>query len=423
MKKVSLAIAVTAAVAALSLAGCTSSATSGSGSDGGDVTITFAHWGDNEENATLKSMVALFEKANPDVQVQSNWIQGNYTQQLQVSIAGGQAPTVAQISNTDLPSFAGAFSSVNLDPSDYYASNIPDSMEINGKAYAVPFTVKPKVMAINKTLFQKAGIPLPSSSTPMTPQEFATTAAKLTSGSGKSEVFGSAPLWFEGWLSAEGGSLFNADATQCTSGSATAITTTDFIVDAQSSHGFTPSYLAQQGQDMFDWLSIGRIAMQPDFGPWNVSQLLALPNVSDYALVPVPGEGEPMEIDGLAVSNKATSAQAVAAQKFVQFMATDLSAQQLLTTKQSSLGAPVVQGAISEFKSAAPSLAMSTFINAVSQSRVTQAPKQYAQLDSTFDSSLFSGTAIGTGHGNPATVLPQLQAACQQTLESGGSGQ
>ena len=419
VSKVSLAIA-TAMVTALSLSGCTGASTGGSA---GGVTITFDHWGDNEENATLKSMVALFEKANPDVTVQSNWIQSNYTQQLQISIAGGQPATVAQISNTDLPGFTSAFTPASLDASDYYAANIPDAMQVKGTAYAVPFTVKPKVMAIDKTMFEKAGIALPSTDTPMTTQQFAAVATKLTSGSGKSEVYGSAPLWFEGWLNAEGGTFFNADGTDCTVGTPTAIDTTNFIIDAQSAQGFTPSYLAQQGQDMFDWLSIGRLAMQPDFGPWNVAQLLALPNASDYELVPFPGKGEPMEVDGLAVSNKATSAQAAAAQKFVNFMATDTSAQELLTTKASSLGVPVVQAAISEFKSTAPGLAMSTFINAVSQSQITEPPKQYSQIQSTFDNSLSSQTAIGSGHGNPATVLPQLQKACQQTLGSEGSGQ
>lgn len=422
MKKVSkVSLAIAAAMAtALSLSGCTGASTGGSG---GAVTITFDHWGDNEENATLKSMVALFEKANPDITVQSNWIQSNYTQQLQISIAGGQPATVDQISNTDLPGFISAFTPVSVDASDYYAANIPNSMKVGGATYAVPFTVKTKVMAIDKKLFAKAGIALPSTTTPMTTQQFASLAARLTSGSGKSEVYGSAPLWFEGWLNAEGGTFFNADGTECTVDTPTAIDTTNFIINAQASNGFTPSYLAQQGQDMFDWLSIGRIAMQPDFGPWNVAQLLALPNASDYALVPFPGKGEPMEVDGLAVSNKATAAQAAAAQKFVNFMATDVSAQELLTTKASSLGLPVVQSALGEFKSTAPDLAMSAFVNAVSQSQVTEPPKQYSQIQSTFDSSLSSQTAIGSGHGDPATVLPQLQKACQQTLDNGGSGQ
>ncbi|MCH5672448.1 ABC transporter substrate-binding protein [Streptomyces gilvus] len=421
MKKRSLVLATTAA-ATLALAGCTASGSSTTGS-GGKVTISFAHWGNNEENATLKAMVALFEKANPDIAVQSNWIQGDYEQKLQTSIAGGSAPTVAQISNTSLPGFVGAFRKADVRPSDFYSANLARSMSVGGTYYATPFVVKTKAMAVNKKIFQKAGVPLPAANTPMTTDQFATIAAKLTSGSGKSEVFGSAPLWFQGWLTAEGGSFYNADGTRCTNGSAVAVKTADLIIRAQSSNGFTPSYLGAQGQDMFDWLSIGRLAMQPDFGPWNIAQLVSLSNSADYALVPDPGRGEPMEIDGLAVSKTAAGAQAAAAQKFATFMATDTAAQQRLTTKTSSLGVPVVKAAVSSFEAAAPSLNLKVFIDAVDQSTVTATPKQDPQIQSTFNNELFSRTAIGSGHDKPATVLPQLQQECQKTLDSAGAGQ
>jgi hypothetical protein len=257
----------------------------------------------------------------------------------------------------------------------------------------------------------------------MTPAQFAATAAKLTAGSGKSKVYGSAPLWFQGWLTANGGSFYNDAGTKCTVASPQAVQTADFMIHAQSSSGYTPSYLASQGQDMFDWLSIGRLAMQPDFGPWNVSQLLALHNSADYSIVPDPGHGEPIEVDGLAISKTASGAKLAAAKKFVTFMATDTSAQQLLTTKSSSLGIPVVQSAVDEFKAAAPGLDMSAFLTAVDQSKIATTPKQDAQIQSTFNNDLFSRTAIGSGHESPASVLPQLNSNCQQTLNSGGGGQ
>jgi multiple sugar transport system substrate-binding protein len=420
MRKISLVVA-TAAVAALTLTGCESS-NSGSANGDGKVTITFAHWGNNQENATLKSMVALFEKAHPKIRVQANWVQGDYAQKVETSIAGGNAPTVLQTSDTFLANFANAYREAKVDPSAYYSPNIARAMRLNGRYYGVPFTVKTKAMAVDKKIFAKAGVPLPGR-TPMTPGAYASLAAKLTSGSGKSKVYGSAPLWFQGWLTAEGGSFYNADGTKCTNGSPAAVRTADFIIRAQSpKNGFTPSYLGAQGQDMFDWLSIGRLAMQPDFGPWNIAQLEQLPNHADYRLVPVPGKGEPMEIDGLSVAKTASGAQA-AAQKFITFMSTDTAAQERLTTRSSSLGLPVVQSAVKSFRAAAPDLDLKVFLDAVDQSTVTTTPKQDAQIQSTFNNDLFSRTAIGSGHESPATVLPQLEKACQRTLDSGVAGQ
>ncbi|MEU3985979.1 extracellular solute-binding protein [Streptomyces sp. NPDC026672] len=421
MKKRSVVLTA-AATAALMLSGCTSGSSTGASSDG-KVTISFAHWGNNQENATLKAMVALFEKAHPDITVRSNWVQSDYEQKLQTSIAGGSAPTVAAISHTSLPAFASAFRKAEVQPSDYYSPNISRSMSVGGAYAATPFTVKTKAMAVNKKLYRKAGLTVPSANSPMTPEQFAANAAKLTSGSGKSRVFGSAPLWFQGWLSVEGGSFYNADGTRCASGSPTAVKTAEYIIDAQSPKGFTPSYLGAQGQDMFDWLSIGRLAMQPDFGPWNIAQLTALSNSADYALVPVPGRGEPMEVDGLGISRSAGGAQADAAQKFVRFMATDPGAQKLLTTKASSLGLPVVEAALPSFEAAAPDLDLKVFVDAVDQSVVTATPKQDTQAQSTFNNDMFSRTAMGSGHEAPAVVLPQLQKKCQQTLDSAGAGQ
>lgn len=415
-KKILLSVAA-AATLTVALSSC-STAESGAGADG-KTTITFAHWGNNQENATLKAMVAQFEKANPDITVTSTWIQSDYEQKLQTQIAGGQPPTVSEISNTSLAGFANSYQSVDVTPGAYYAANISDSMKIDGKYYAVPFVAKTKVTAVNTKLFEAAGVTLPSETAPMTTEQYIDIAKQLTKGSGQSKQFGSAPLWYQGWLTANGGNFFNTAGTKCTVDTPAAINAANQVITGQAADGFTPTLLDAQGQDMFDWLSIGRLAMQPDFGPWNISQLTALKNAADYRIIPDPGNGEPIEIDGLGISKSANAAETAAAKKFATFMSTDKGAQERLTTKASSLGVPVVQAAVAGFEATAPDLNLKAFVDGVDQSKITTSVKQYNQLQTDFNNALSDQSAIGSGKQDPADVLPKLQKACQASLDAG----
>ncbi|WP_049570644.1 extracellular solute-binding protein [Streptomyces sp. SBT349] len=381
----------------------------------GSTTISFAYWGSNAESDTLKAMVAAFEDEHPDIDVEPNWIQSDYEQKLQVSIAGGQAPTVAEISHTSLAGFANAFQEVDVDPDAYYAENVPDSMEVDGEHRAVPFVVKTKVMGVNGNVFETAGVPVPSPDTPLSTEEFADLARQVTSGEPPEKVYGSAPVWFWGWLTAEGGAVFNEDGTECTLDSDIAVRTVEYVIDAQAPDGFAPTPLEAEGQDLFDWLSIGRLAMQPDFGPWDIAKLVAVDDPM-LDLVPVPGLGAPMEIDGLGISRDATPEETAAAEEFVAFMSTSPEAQDLLTTAESSLGVPVVEDSIDSFLDAAPDRNLQAFVDAVDQSRVMPSVAEEPQIRTDFQNDLTSRTAVGSGDEDPAEVLPELNEACQASL-------
>ncbi|MFE9611942.1 extracellular solute-binding protein [Streptomyces sp. NPDC006012] len=413
--------AVTAAMVAgclASLAACSNDTGATPGNSGGKSTnISFAYWGTNEENATIKSMVAAFEKAHPDIHVEPNWIQSDYEQKLQTSIAGGDAPTVAAISNTSLPSFFSAFKPVTVDAGTYYSQAVAKAGNVDGTDYTVPFVAKSKVLAVDTAAFTKAGVPVPSGTKPLSTQEFVTAAQKMTSGSGSARTYGSAPLWYDGWLLADGGSYYNADGTKCTMGDAAGIRAAKTVVDSQKPGGFAPTTIAVQGQDMFQWLTEGKVAMLPDFGPWNIAQFAAL-DTSRFRLVPMPGRGEPMEVDGLGITKSASSAQTTAAQTFTAFMSSDPAAQNLLASKTSALGVPVVKNSLSAFKSAAPKVNLQAFVDAVTHAVGTPYVKNKVQIESTFSTALDSRTAVGTGHEDPATVLPQLQTKCQQMLDA-----
>jgi multiple sugar transport system substrate-binding protein len=410
MRKTS--VAVLATLFLTGLAGCSSADSASSGTN-----ISFAYWGNNEESATLKSMVAAFQTANPGITVQLNWIQSDYEQKLQTTIAGGKPPTVAEISNTSLAGFASAFRVVNVDPSAFYSPNTARSMQIDGKTHAVPFVVKPKVMAVNTTVFKAAGVQPPSADKPLSTDEFAALAQRVTKGSPPKKTYGSAPLWYEGWLVAEGGSFYSSDGTACTLNTPEAAKTANDVIKAQAPDGYAPTPLDAKGQDMFDWLSIGRLAMQPDFGPWDIAKLTALNNPA-INLVPIPGAGEPLEFGGLGIATSASDAEAKAAQTFTTFMSTSPAAQNLLTTSKSSLGVPIVKASIDTFLKAAPKLNLQAFVNAVDQSVVGPSVAKDPQIRTAFGDAINSRTALGSGREDPAKMLADFNATCQSTLQS-----
>ncbi|WP_433516531.1 ABC transporter substrate-binding protein [Nonomuraea sp. CA-143628] len=410
------ALAAVTAASFLALAACSSEPSGGAGS-AGTTTISFAFWGTTDEAATMKSMIAAFEKANPTIKVEPNWIQSDYEQKLQTSIAGGDAPTVAEISDTSLPSFANAFKQVEVDKSVYYSPAVQRAGTFGGADYAVPFVAKSKVLALGKDAFDKAGVAVPDGTTPMTTADFVAAAKKLTSGSGAKKVYGSAPLWYDGWLIAEGGSYYSADGKQCTMGNPDGIRAAQTVVNAVKTDGFAPNQADAQGQDMFQWLADGKVAMLPDFGPWNIAKIAALDS-SKFLIVPLPGKGEPMEVDSLGIAKDASDAETAAAKTFTKFMSSTPDAQNLLATTKSALGIPVIQGSLDAFKSIAPKVNLQAFIDAVKNAVTTPAVKDKVRIESAFSGDLNSRTAIGSGTEDPAVVLPQLQAACQKLLDA-----
>lgn len=411
LRKTIAAVAIAGAV--VTLAACSAEP----GADGEQTTISYAFWGNNDEADTTKSMIAAFESENPAITVEANWIQSDYEQNLQTAIAGGNAPTLAQISNTALPSFASAFQEVEVDKSVYYSDAVAIAGDFEGKTYAVPFVAKSKVMAVNTAMFEAAGLEVPGTLEPMSTADFVTGAMALTSGSGAEKVYGSAPLWFDGWLMAEGASYYSEDGAKCTMANADGIRAAQVVVDSTAADGFTPNSIDAQGQDMFQWFADGRVAMLPDFGPWNIAKIAALDN-GQFLLVPMPGAGEPMEVDSLGIAKDADEAETAAAKTFAEFMSTSPEAQGLLASTTSALGVPVIEGSVDSFLEAAPGVNLQSFVDAVERAVPVPYVQDKVRIESTFSTDLNSRTAVGTGTEDVAVVLPELQAQCQEMLDA-----
>ncbi|TCC66033.1 extracellular solute-binding protein [Kribbella pittospori] len=408
------------AAAALALAaGCATGsqpAANNSKDDGGSADITFSFWGTNSEAASLKAIAAKFEQANQGTKVTTNWIQSDYEQKIQTSIAGGTQSTVMEISNTSLAGFAPSFAEQQVDPGKYVQPNISSAMQFQGKYYAMPLAAKPKVMAINVDAFKAAGVPLPSTTTPLTLDEFKTIAAKLSHGDGKARVFGSSNLWYRGWLSAAGGGYYNADATQCTFGDETGVKTAQYVVDMQKER-YAPTSLDIQGQDQAQWFAAGRLATFSDFGPWTVADFAKI-SKPGWTLVPVPGKGFPMEVDGLAISKSASGKQLETAKKFVEFASTQQVAQDQLIQGNTALGVPIIAASTPTLEKVMPAdRNLAAFTTALKNGLVGVSVAREAQISGDAEKGMTSYTPLGSGKDDVAKVLPQLAAKCTDALK------
>jgi multiple sugar transport system substrate-binding protein len=404
------------ALALLLAAGCATGNAPASNKDTGTAEISFSFWGTNSEAASLKAIAAAFEKANPGTKVTTNWIQSDYEQKLQTSIAAGTQSTVMEISNTSLAGFAPSFAEQTVDPGQYVQPNISSAMQYQGKYYAMPFAAKPKVMAINTDAFKAAGIPLPSATTPLSLDEFKTIAAKLSHGDGKARVYGSSNLWYRGWLTAAGGGYYNADATECTFGDGTGVQTAQYVVDMQKDR-YAPTATDIQGQDQAQWFAAGRLATFSDFGPWTVADFAKI-SKPNWTLVPVPGKGFPMEVDGLGIAKNASGKQLETAKKFVEFASTQQVAQDQLIQGNTALGVPIIAASTPTLEKVLPAERnLAAFTTALKSGIVGVSVAKEAQLSGDAEKGMTSYTALGTGKDDVAKILPQLAEKCTQALK------
>ncbi|MGW7685755.1 ABC transporter substrate-binding protein [Kribbella sp. NPDC054772] len=407
---------VPAVLALLLAAGCATGNAPASSTDNGSAEISFSFWGTNSEAASLKAIAAEFEKANPGTKVTTNWIQSDYEQKLQTSIAAGTQSTVMEISNTSLAGFAPSFAEQTVDPGKYVQPNISTAMKYQDKYYAMPFAAKPKVMAINTDAFKAAGVPLPDATKPLSLDEFKAISAKLSHGDGKARVYGSSNLWYRGWLTAAGGSYYNADASSCTFGDPTGVQTAQYVVDMQKNR-YSPTSTDIQGQDQAQWFAAGRLATFSDFGPWTVADFAKI-SKPNWSLVPVPGKGFPMEVDGLGIAKNASGKQLETAKKFVEFASTQQAAQDQLIQGNTALGVPIIEASAPTLEKVLPAERnLAAFTSALKAGVVDVSVPKEAQISGDAEKGMTSYTALGTGKDDVAKVLPQLAEKCTQALQ------
>jgi multiple sugar transport system substrate-binding protein len=172
-----------------------------------------------------------------------------------------------------------------------------------------------------------------------------------------------------------------------------------------------------EGQDQAQWFAAGRLGTFSDFGPWTVADFAKI-SKPNWTLVPVPGKGFPMEVDGLAIAKNATGKQLETAKKFVEFASTQQVAQDLLIQGGTALGVPIIDASTPTLEKVLPAdRNLAAFTTALKTGVVGVSVPREAQISGDAEKGMTSYTALGSGKDDVAKVLPELNAKCTDALK------
>lgn len=178
--------------------------------------------------APHQEIIARFEAANPDIQVQLEPVgSGDYYQLIRDQIASGNPPDILQIGDDAVPSFVDRKALLSLDdfiigpayPLDtgIYLPGVLEPGRWAGSQYLLPKDFTPLAVYYNKRIFDQYDVPHPQPG--WTWDDFLATAQALTkdtNGDGTTDLWGVqlTGTWttgFEYWVAAAGGQLASAD--------------------------------------------------------------------------------------------------------------------------------------------------------------------------------------------------------------------
>ena len=119
----------------------------------------------------VKAANAAFQREHPGVAVNvqyQTW--GNHLQKFDATLAGGNAPDVIEMGNTETTKYmaAGAFQDITSDRSSFansatWLDGLAAAGRYSGKVYGVPYYAGSRVVTYRTDLFKKANIKVPTS--------------------------------------------------------------------------------------------------------------------------------------------------------------------------------------------------------------------------------------------------------------------
>jgi multiple sugar transport system substrate-binding protein len=225
MPKRYLTVAAIAVAATLALAGCTTSggtttkaqSAASCAPSKGKVTLNFTSWVPG-----IQKVVALWNAKNPNIQVKAQTVpngnSGTY-QNFFNEIKANNTPDIGQVEYDTLPAFRvqnglaniAACPGVKAAKADFSTGLWNQVTFGDPKAvYAIPQDSGPMALYYRKDLFEKAGIPIPT-----TWDEYAAAAVKIKALGGSITNFPKGDVnWFAGLVSQAGGQWFSSKGGQ-----------------------------------------------------------------------------------------------------------------------------------------------------------------------------------------------------------------
>lgn len=313
----------------------------GGGSASGAGELTWASWANPGEAARYKAFSAFYQKRHKGLDVTWQQVVGDYQTKMMSQLAGGVAPDMFYVGDSQMAKFISTNQLVELTPylssagspvdkSDFYAGLMDWCYAPDGKGlYGVPMDCNPKVFWFNEDVLRDAGV----SQTPAQLFEAGTwDQDALTSMLDKLRATGRHGLvleanWFDlfGWISTFGGTVVDEDGTAVFDTDPKAQAALGWLFDQLDSGTIKYAGSLPKGQGVDALFYSGQLATI-QYGRW------ILPNLQEvsfgYDVAPMPSASG-SEIASVPVYTAAVSVNVNAGDKdaALEFLGTYVSEQ------------------------------------------------------------------------------------------------
>lgn len=244
--------------------------------------ISFMSWGTDQERQLYADSFLVFEKDNPGTKVNYIYTPQDYDTKFKTMVAGNQVPDVFYVPENQLVTYAATGKLLDLDPyvqqdpsltADFVPGLLDFGKTEEGKLYAIPKGWEPFVVYINKELFQKAGVEVPTGDWTM--EEFREVAKQMTVTEGdRTTQYGtSLDTWWGPWstfVGNEGGEWFKDGKSNFNDPAVIKGLTRMYDLFQTDKSAPSPSALTQSGLGTSQMFETGRVAMYP-IGGWVVA--------------------------------------------------------------------------------------------------------------------------------------------------------
>ncbi|MBF4582235.1 sugar ABC transporter substrate-binding protein [Curtobacterium sp. VKM Ac-2865] len=382
-------LGLAAAVSAVALlAGCS---TSSSGSSGGSgevakdtkADLTYAVWDQNQVKA-IKANIKGFNEKYPDIKVNVDVTPyASYFTKLQTQGSSNTLPDLFWMNGPNFQLYAGngklapitdEVKSGAIDPKNY-SSALNKLYTYDGKQYGVPKDFDTIGVWMNKSLFEQAGVPMPSKD--WTWDDFQKTGAELSAKLKGQGAYGAAAgmdgqTTYYDTIFQAGGSVIDGKQSEYDSKAAEAGLAywTDLIKS-----GASPTMQQLTDTTADQWFTSGKVAMYQG-GSWFRSALIGTDIEKDVVAYPLPkGKEQATVIHGVSNVVAEASKNKAAAQALQAYMASKPAQQQ-----QGDMGAiiPAYTGTQDAFTKTMPDADLQVFLDAVKYAKPLPVSKNTA---------------------------------------------
>lgn len=231
-----------AAITAIALSACSGSPDA---AEAGPIELRFTWWGSDSRAALVEEQIAIYEDQNPNITIATEYTDfGSYFDKLSTFAAAGDLPDVVTLTDPYVYSYADNGQLRDLKeladqlPTDDFAEASLANLAIDGAQYGVPAGESAFAIAINPSLFEKAGVQIPDDDT-WTWDDYVDTAAAIAGA--LPDVNGSGLFLNEQamnvWVRQQGQDFWKANGTEIGFDADTAAEYLEFLLQLRDSGG------------------------------------------------------------------------------------------------------------------------------------------------------------------------------------------